>query len=269
MFNSSATCPRGASHRFGALRMDHGPQALRASFAADGVELVLRECRRTAVADAGRCEDLDQIRPLSLFLSNVFTKLLRCQPRVRHLVERGEDPRSGQHAASNRVAKRLVGRRAYTLYGCEPRHQCDVRVFCAIQRGLIGRLSAADPPAVPIEVPSDVNVSVDKPRQKSHRPKVMGDSAGGRRNTFDLRSAYGDDNIPLYTATAIKYLRRTNRYRRVGLWHRHARCAREQNQRPGSKDLGHGSPPPDGNKDTGQERCRLHRTLALWLSVRV
>src|SRR5262249_55612267 len=51
------------SHRFGALRMDHGPQALRVSFAADGVELVLRECRRTPVADAGRCEDLDQIRP--------------------------------------------------------------------------------------------------------------------------------------------------------------------------------------------------------------
>ena len=92
----------------------------------------------------------------------------------------------------------------------------------------IGRLSAADPPAVAIEVPSDVYVSVDEPRQKRHRPEVMGDSAGGRRNTFDLRSAYGDDNIPLYTATAVKNLRRTNRYRRVGLWHRHARCARER-----------------------------------------
>src|SRR5438094_490263 len=240
MFDSTAVCPRGAYHGFGALRVDHGPQALRASFAADGVELFLRECRHTAVADAGRCEDLDQIRTLDLFLSNVFTKLLRCQPRVRHLVERGEDTRSGQHAASNRIAKRLVGWRAYTLYGCEARHQCDVRILRAVQRGLIGRFSTADPPAVPIEVPSDMNVSVDEPGQKRHRSEVMGHSTGGRRNTFDLRSAHGDDNIPLYAATAIKNLRRTNRYRRVGLWHRHARCAREQNQCPGSKDLGHG-----------------------------
>src|SRR5262249_16395925 len=77
MLDSRATCTRCADHRFGALRMDHCAEALRASFAADGIELCLRKRRCTALPNAGRCEDLDEIGPLRFLLSNVFAKLLR------------------------------------------------------------------------------------------------------------------------------------------------------------------------------------------------
>src|SRR5262249_52719252 len=113
MLDSRAACPRRADHRFGALRMDHCAETLRASLAAGGVELFLREGRLTALPDAEGCEDLDEIGSFRFLLSNVFTKLLRRQPRVGHLVERSEDPRPRQYAARNGIAKRLVRRRAY------------------------------------------------------------------------------------------------------------------------------------------------------------
>src|SRR5438128_2674707 len=127
MLDSRAACTRSADHRFGALRMDHCAEALHASFATGGIELFLREGRRTAFPDAEGREDLDEIGPFRFLLSNIFAKLLGRQPRVGHLVERSEDPWARQHAARNGIAKRLVGRRAYTLYSGESRHQCDVR----------------------------------------------------------------------------------------------------------------------------------------------
>src|SRR5215831_13908591 len=60
MLDSGAAGSRGAYHRFCALRMDHRAQALGTSFAADGIELFLREGRRTALPDAEGCEDLDE-----------------------------------------------------------------------------------------------------------------------------------------------------------------------------------------------------------------
>src|SRR5262249_11807552 len=155
------------------LRMDHCAETLRASFAAGGVELFLREGGLTALPDAEGCEDLDEIGSFRFLLSNVFTKLLRRQPRVGHLVERSEDPRPRQYAARNGIAKRLVRRRAYTLYGGESRHQCDVSVFCAVERRLVWGFSTVDPPTVRIEVPSDVHVSVDEPGKKRHRTEVI------------------------------------------------------------------------------------------------
>src|SRR5262249_32467269 len=57
MLDSRATCTRSADHRFGALRMDHCAEALHASFVTGGLEVVLREGRRTALPDAeGRGE---------------------------------------------------------------------------------------------------------------------------------------------------------------------------------------------------------------------
>src|SRR2546428_3178129 len=141
MLDSRAACTRSADHRFGALRMDHCAEALHASFATGGIELFLREGRRTAFPDAEGREDLDEIGPFRFLLSNIFAKLLGRQPRVGHLVERSEDPWARQHAARNGIAKRLVGRRAYTLYSGESRHQCDVRVFCAVERRLVRSFS--------------------------------------------------------------------------------------------------------------------------------
>src|SRR5439155_783182 len=120
MFDGSEVRPGGSYHGFGALRVDHCPQTLRTSFAAGGIELFLGEGRPAAIPDAGRREDLDQIRTLCLLAPNVFAKLLRCQPLIRHLVDRGEVPVTGAPACcagrlvapaskiSNQVRTRLV-----------------------------------------------------------------------------------------------------------------------------------------------------------------
>src|SRR5215831_2087357 len=220
MLDSRATCTRCADHRFGTLRMDHRAEALRASFAAGRIELFLRKSRRTAFPNAEGRKDLDEIGPFRFLLSNILAKLLRRQPRVGHLVERSEDPWARQHAARNGIAKRLVGRRAYTLYRSESRHECDVRVFCAVERRLVRSFSTVDPPVIRIEVPSDMNVGVDEPRQKRHRAEVITHFAGRRPNTFDLRPTHRDDYVPLYAAAAINDLRRADRYRCGGLLRR-------------------------------------------------
>src|SRR5438552_10285967 len=61
MLDRGAMCARSADHRFGALRMDHCAEALRASLAAGGIELFLRESRSAAFPDAEGREDLDEI----------------------------------------------------------------------------------------------------------------------------------------------------------------------------------------------------------------
>jgi hypothetical protein len=78
------------------------------------------------------------------------------------------------------------------LYSGESRHQCDVRVFCAVERRLVRSFSTVDPPVVRIEVPSDMNVGVDEPRQNGHRAEVITHFAGRRRNTFDLRPTHSE-----------------------------------------------------------------------------
>src|SRR5262249_33537734 len=99
----------------------------------------------------------------------------------------------------------------------------------------------AHPPAVRIEVPSDVNVSVDEPRQERHRAEVITYFAGHRRHTLDLRPAHSDDYIPLHAAAAVNDLRRADHYRRACLLRRQT-CAREENQEPDSKLVRHSHP---------------------------
>ena len=181
MLDDGALRARGAQHRLRAVRVHHAAQALRARFAARGIDLFLRQRRHAAVADAGRREDLDQVGAVGLLLADVFADLIGRPLRVRDLAERRQDARPGQHAAIDRIAQRLVGQRADALHGREAGHQRDVGVLGAVERGLLGRLGPGVIAALVVEVPADVDVRVDEAGQQREVAEVDRRRAARRR----------------------------------------------------------------------------------------
>ena len=186
MLDDGALRARGAQHRLGAVRVHHAAQALRPRLTARRIDLLLRQGRHAAVADAGRREDLDQVGAVALQLADLFANLIGRPFRIRNLAERRQDARSRQHAAIDRIAQRLVGRRADALHGGEAVDQRDVGVFGAIQRRLVGRFRPGVIAALVVEVPADVHVRVDEAGQQREVAQVDRRRSARRSNADDL-----------------------------------------------------------------------------------
>ena len=221
MFDHRALRPCGTQHRFRAVRVHHAAQPLRAGFAAGGVELRLRQRRRAAVANAGRRENLDEIGAVGLLPADILANLLDRPLRVRHRAERGEDARAGQLAARDRIAQRLIRGRAHTLHGGEARLQRDQRVLGAVAECLLRRLWAGVVAALGIEMPADVHVRVDEPRQQRQVREIVGDCADGIADAGDFAVLDRDGDI-IRHASHIDQAPGANRDARVRLRHQRA-----------------------------------------------
>ena len=166
VFDDGALGACRPQHRFGAVRVHHAAQSLRTRFAARRIDLLLRQRRHAAVADARRREDLDQVGAFGLQLADLLADLIGRPLRIRDLAERRQDARAGQHAAVDRIAQHLVRHRADALHGREAGHQRDVGVLGPIERGLLGGLRPAVIAALVVEMPADVDVRVDEAGQQ-------------------------------------------------------------------------------------------------------
>src|SRR6185437_5933244 len=98
MLDFGASCRRRGAHRL-AIRMDQRAHAERIRFAACGSQLLIVEGANTAVADALRSENLDQVSALSLAFAYDLAKLIGRQLRIDERFERRQNARTGQPAA--------------------------------------------------------------------------------------------------------------------------------------------------------------------------
>src|SRR6478672_10398728 len=123
MLDLRATRLDRCDHGVRAVRVNEGPESLRPGLTADRIDLRLRNVHPAAVTDAGRGEELDQIRPVRLGLSHPLPQLLGRAAAALELPERCQEPRAVDDAGSDGLAQRLVANPPDGLNGGEARHQ--------------------------------------------------------------------------------------------------------------------------------------------------
>ena len=158
---------RGGLHALGAVGVHDRAQPLRFRLAADRIELVLRQCRRAAVANALRREDLDQVRALGLALPNDRAHRVGCESWAADRLQRRDNARARHTAGGDEVAQISVFRRAGTLNRGDAGEQGRAGVGDHGQHRLHGRVAVARrvEASAPIEVPARMGVRIDESRQ--------------------------------------------------------------------------------------------------------
>ena len=177
-----------------AMRVDDGPEPLRGRLAAGGLELFRAEGGRAAIADAGRREDLDDVGPLAGTVAHELPHRRRIAESGRHAPERRQDPWAGNITARDPIPQLGVGAGAETLHRGHAAHQRRPGVLDAVQHDLAVGLFRVARVKLPIgvEMPPDVDVGVDQPRQHSEASEVVDGIRRGRRCARDL----GDQASP-------------------------------------------------------------------------
>src|SRR6478736_3005193 len=108
--------------------MDERAQALRLGFAADGVDLRLRDVHLAAVTHAGGREELDEVGAVGLELADAIAQLVRRALAALNLTERRKDARPVDGARVDRLSQGLVSGPADRLDGREAGHEGRARV---------------------------------------------------------------------------------------------------------------------------------------------
>ena len=171
-----------APRALGTVSVDHGPQAALARLATGGVELLLAQRGRAADPDAGGREDLDHVRARLGQRVHARPDLLRSAAPGRDRLDRGQDPRTRQRSARNRVPDRHILGSAEALHRRDAAREHVPRVLGRVERPVrrrVRRLRAAQPPRRRVEVPAEMDVRVDESRQRG-RPREFVDHGAVR-----------------------------------------------------------------------------------------
>src|SRR5262249_1744691 len=155
--------------RFRAVRVDERAQAERVGLAARRLQLLVGHRLFAALADAGRGEQLDEIRARRLRLADRGAQIVRRAETVRlaaaagpsvELPHRGEDARAGQVLLVERLAQLQIAGLANALDRGEAGHHRGGGVGDARLHAGVSAFTARHEPAVGAEVPEQVHVRV-------------------------------------------------------------------------------------------------------------
>ena len=216
MRDGGAAGKRGGAHRGRAVRVHPGPQAERRRLAARRLNLRVGHRLRSALPDALRCEQLDQIGAGGLDGAHERANLIRCAGVLVDRTDRGQQARAGKDAARDRATNLDVQRRSDALDRREAGHQRDVGVLRLVQDRLRRGFTLARRAAVLSEMRVEVDVRVDQAGEQRQAAQIVGGGRGtAAREAGDLALLHDEGCVGHDPAATVERRLRSDRHRLI------------------------------------------------------
>ena len=207
MLDRGGAAEYGAPRRLRRVRVHDAAPPQRLGLPARGRELLLREVRPAALADALRSENLDHVCAGGDPLPDGQPQGVRASVRRGDPIERCDHARSRDGAPGDGVAQLAIEVRADALHGRDPRHEGAVRVLLGVEHRLLERLLAAGivvRATVGIEVRREMHVRVDAAGHHGQGAQIVRRRGEPGVESRDPRSSDDEGRVAHHAAPAVE-----------------------------------------------------------------